>query len=149
MKHLIIDRVHDRNEDGVFGTADLFDGDRRLFTFFSLEEEWLDNKPRESCVLTGTYTLRLVDSPHFGKIYTLVDVPGRDLVRIHVINTEEDTEGCIGLGLALGIIVVKKDEKLGRPNKKLGITGSKAAIEKFMQLMNGEDGLVTIRWFGE
>jgi hypothetical protein len=149
VKHLVIDRVHDRGEHGVFGTADLLQDERPLYSFFSGEEEWRDNQPNISCIPVGAYALRKVASPKFGDTYQICDVPGRKNVLVHWGNTEEDTEGCVLLGLSMGFTVVEKDEETGKRAKKLSVLQSKAAWEKFMKLMGGEDGLVTIRWYGE
>jgi hypothetical protein len=48
----------------------------------------------------GTYGLRLVDSPHFGRLVPqLVDVPGRTAIEIHPANVPSELEGCIAVGL--------------------------------------------------
>ena len=53
-------------------------------------------------------------------------------------NTEEDTEGCILLGMKLGVLVVR-DEDSGEKRKKLAVLSSKVAFGLFMAGMVGED----------
>ncbi len=45
----------------------------------------------------GTYKIYLTYSPRFKKIMPMIDVPGRDGIRIHPANTSTVLLGCIGL----------------------------------------------------
>jgi len=66
---------------------------------FSIEKPWRDNRPYESCIPEGEYTLVRVDSPRFGpNMWQVADVPGRTHILVHAANTERDVVGCIGLG---------------------------------------------------
>lgn len=63
-------------------------------------EKW--KVKNETAIPTGTYELRLEDSPKFGpETPTLLGVPGFQYVRMHSGNNEQDTEGCLILGYKL------------------------------------------------
>ena len=80
--------------DGTFGV--LFDED--IPFCLTLEREWNDNKRNVSCIPTGTYICRRVQSPKFGDTFEVCDVPGRSLIRFHWGNIEDDSHGCILTG---------------------------------------------------
>jgi hypothetical protein len=68
-------------------------------TLYTIEKAWRDNRPFESCIPEGEYTLRRVDSPRFGPdMWEVCSVPDRYHILIHVANTSDDVVGCIGLG---------------------------------------------------
>jgi hypothetical protein len=55
----------------------------------------------KSCIPSGTYNIVDYASPKFGfHVPLLQNVPGYDAIEIHPGNTEEDTLGCILVGLA-------------------------------------------------
>jgi hypothetical protein len=57
--------------------------------------------PKETAIPAGTYPLILNVSPKYGKVMPrLLDVPNFDGILIHPGNTEEDTWGCILVGLS-------------------------------------------------
>ncbi len=58
----------------------------------TLELPWRDNKPQKSCIPLGTYTCAIVQSPKFGKIYGIQNVPGRSNVLIHSANLAGDVD---------------------------------------------------------
>jgi hypothetical protein len=149
MKQLIITRFLG-SEHGTFGTLDV-PGRSAWYSFFTLEEEWKNNQPSESCIPAGTYTLK--KTVYFKRnipTYEVMDVPGRSRILFHPGNTEEDTEGCVLLGMTLGVLAVRHDEETGRPNKKLAVLKSRIAFEKFMTWMGGdEEAELVVRWYGE
>jgi hypothetical protein len=82
--------------DGVFACATLEDEVREI-PGVSVEV-W--KVPGSTAIPAGTYTVDLQYSGRFGvETPTLLNVPGFDLIRMHAGNTDEDTEGCILLGL--------------------------------------------------
>lgn len=88
-----------------------------------LEEPWRDNQQDVSCIPEGEYELEYEYSPSKGRaLWTIVDVPGRSYVRIHIGNTVDDTEGCPLTGTSPG-----------RLNGKRAVLGSKKAFNKFME----------------
>lgn len=145
MKKVTIERILP-SIHGTFGTLSV-DG----YQFFTLEEELKGNAVGQSAIPNGVYPLRRTTYFRYGyPTYEVADVPGRSRILIHPGNTEEDTQGCILLGLTLGFLVVDRDEEDGKANKKLAVLKSRAAFEKFMALMEGVDtATIEIRWYGE
>jgi hypothetical protein len=101
----------------------------------TLEEPWVDansdgiSDRSVSCIPAGEYTAHRRLSPKRNiELFELDEVPGRSNIEIHVGNTTADTEGCILLGSAFGLV-----------NGQNGITGSKPAFAKFMALVAGVD----------
>jgi len=81
-------------EDGTFGV--LFDED--IPFCLTLEREWMDNERGISCIPTGIYTCRRVQSPKFGDTFEICDVPGRSHILFHIGNIEDDSHGCVLVG---------------------------------------------------
>ncbi len=124
---------------GTFGTAELDDGT----VFDSLELPWRDNLIGKSCILIGTYTAILVDSPHFGyQVYQLQSTPGRSYVEIHPANWAgnvdmglySDLLGCIALGHGYGVLQPPEDTF----NPQMAVLNSRAAFKEFMTKCNGK-----------
>lgn len=107
---------------GTFGKF-IFDE----FQCFTVERPWLDNKPRESCIPEGVYSLKLGMYNRGGyPAYEVIDVPNRSLIKIHIGNTMDDIVGCIAPGKSLGFL-----------ERKWGVSSSKKAFQEFMQAMDG------------
>ena len=108
-------------EDGTFGVL-IIDGKPLVLT---LEPPWLENKPEVSCIPEGIYDIEKINSPKFGIIFDVLNVPGRAEIRFaHIGNTKRDTEGCVLVGSS---IVEFEEWKL------LGIGGSRLALGKFLE----------------
>lgn len=122
-------------DEGTFGTLALDDGPRLM----SLELPWRDNATGASCIPTGVYRCELVNSPRFGKVFEVRDVPGRQNILIHAANFAGDTAkgwhsqllGCIAPISALGA--------LRNPAGKVQRAGmdSKAALAQVMAWAGG------------
>lgn len=133
MKYFIIDRVAP-TVDGILG---------RMGRWYVLEEEDQGNQRNISAIPEGAYVCERVQSPSFGDTFTVLDVPGRSLIRFHPLNTEEDTEGCIGLGTDVGFLF-RKDEDTGEPTRKLAVLNSRAAHKEFMNSLIRIDRFILI-----
>ncbi len=130
-----------RFESGPLGTYGKMVTDNG-YQCYSAELQWLDNKPNISCIPTATYLCEIVDSPKFGRVYEVKDVPGRKNILAHKGNFsasegygKSDIEGCILLGNAISEIAGQK-----------ALLSSKDAVARFMADMESEPFELTIAW---
>lgn len=116
---------------GTFGVITLPDGKR----FETLELPDKGNKRQVSCIPKGVYQCKIVNSPRFGRVYGVLDVPNRANILIHAGNYGGDVDkgyrsdilGCILLGKAKGKL-----------NDQPVVTSSKVALKEFMSALNNE-----------
>lgn len=134
--------VREPSQDyGTFGIMTLPDGTR----FHTLELPWRDNAPQRSCIPGGTYPVAIKNSPRFGTVYRVNDVPNRSEILIHAGNTagdkamgmKADVLGCILLGMGRG--------KIGN---QPSVTSSKDAVKLFMDKMGHRDFKLVITGAG-
>lgn len=85
---------------GMFGV--LMHGD--VPKCVTLENPWKGNTPSISCIPSGRYTCRRVDSPRFGDTFEVADVANRSHILFHKGNVEADTHGCILLAWRYGVL---------------------------------------------
>jgi len=105
------------------------------FHCYSLELPWKDNQQNISCIPAGNYTVRIRMSPKYGRIYWILEVPGRSYILIHSGNWAGDvskgfkthTNGCILLGKYTGYLQGQRAVLCSRPT-----------ITKFMNLLQGQ-----------
>lgn len=78
-------------------------------------------------------------------------MPRRSRILIHPANTEEDLEGCIGVGLRRGWLRVAKDEDTGASDVvKQGVVASREAFRQLMELLAPVDeATLEILWIGD
>lgn len=114
------------------------------FWCHTLELPWKDNRRNVSCIPAGWYKCEQVESPRFkSHLYKLLDVPDRDGILIHAGNVAgdkdfglaTDVEGCILLGLNVGVI-----------NRQRAVTASANALALFHSLTQGRKLNLEIRW---
>lgn len=67
------------------------------FSCYTLERPWYSNKPEESCIPEGFYTVNRTDSPTYGITYEIV-VPDRTHILFHPANWVHQLKGCIAPG---------------------------------------------------
>ena len=58
----------------------------------TLELPWRDNRTQRSCIPPGVYRCQIVQSPRFGRVYGVTNVPGRSAVLIHSANLAGDVD---------------------------------------------------------
>jgi uncharacterized protein DUF5675 len=123
--------------DGVFGLMELPGG----LTLHTVEDDWKDNQRNESCIPNGEYELvRTIYHKHKIETFEVVDVPNRDRCLVHTANTEEDVQGCIGVGMRPGTFsVVDEDDPQKRRKNKRGVVDSRIAFGKFMEALSQYD----------
>lgn len=125
--------------DGTFGRFIVEGG---LFECVSGELPYRDNKSYISCVQLGTYVVKVIDSPSHGRVYELQNVKGRTHCQIHSASYCGDT-ACGKKSELLGCITLGK-KVVADGNGQRILTGSKATIHAFYELMAGEDFILTI-----
>lgn len=101
-------RRFESTDEGTFGVLSFGDN-----TLFSLELPHRDNRRMVSSIVPGNYKCVWTYSNRFKRMmYLLLDVPGRDAIRIHSANYAGDTEkgfvsqlnGCIAPALKTGVM---------------------------------------------
>jgi hypothetical protein len=107
------------------------------FACFSLELPWRNNLPNISCIPVGEYQCGIVNSPRFGRVFQVFDVPDRTHVLLHRGNFAGDTAqglrsdvaGCVLLGRRLGFL-----------HGQRAILTSRITVRRFMAAMD-EQGI--------
>jgi hypothetical protein len=123
-------------DDGVFGLVKT-----DAFEYYTVEDDWKQNRPRESCIPSGVYQLkRTIYYRHGYETFEVTGVPNRSRILFHPANTEEDVEGCIGLGLRMGVLAVPDEDTAGHPLvEKRAVVASREAFRQFMGFLAGAD----------
>jgi pantothenate kinase len=101
-------------------------------TFDTMELAWKNNQSGISCIPEGTYNLHkresgVIKRTTHGQLdigWEVTSVEGRTFIMIHVGNTTNDFEGCIGIGYGLGTV-----------NGMWAILNSRKAFDDFMKEM--------------
>ena len=129
MKQAVLERFA-HTPMGVFGELTI-DG----VTCYTVERPWLDNKPNESCIPEGVYSLELGMYNNGGyPAYEIMNVPDRSLIKMHIANNMNDVVGCVGFG-----------SKLWYYENLWAVSDSGGAMNKFMAAMDGEDGQIIVK----
>lgn len=115
----VLHRV-ESNDHGTFGVLAL-DGNPQ---FVTLEETWLGNHRLISCIPAGEYECEAYSGTKYKDVWHVKNVPDRDAILIHWGNTEENTAGCILIGMHY--------EKFG---EKYGIGRSREAVLRLRELL--------------
>ena len=110
-------------EDGTFGTLRTEKG----YFCLTLEPNWKDNKTDISCIPKGEYICKRHDSPKYGQVFQVCDVPNRENILIHKGNIESHTKGCIILGENFGVL-----------NDKIAILSSGDAYAEFTHILRDD-----------
>lgn len=122
-------------DQGTFGV--MVFGSNQVFT---TELPWRDNLQQKSCIPKGIYKCAIVNSPKFGKVYGVQNVPNRSNVLIHSANFGGNSalgwttqlHGCIAPAMKLG-----KMENNDGKMQKAGLV-SRPALNLLMKWANGE-----------
>lgn len=116
--------------DGTFGRLKLPNGKQ----FFTVERPWLSNKPFESCIPDGIYTLEKRRSPVVERTsggdylegWEVTHVPGRTYIMIHPGNWPTNVEGCIAVGMDYKVL-----------DGRNGVSQSRLAFAQVMAALDG------------
>ena len=135
MKTLILQRDKETQYSDLGTKGTISENGIKICDTLELHEE--NNKKRESHIPVGKYLCKIVNSPKFGKVYEITNVPNRGNVLIHSGNFAGDTDkgyksdvlGCVELGNGYGVI------EYAPGKKQFGILKSKLTFKLFMQYM--------------
>lgn len=122
---LIITRMY----SGPDGILSVISDEHAEEVCYGLEHSYMKGSGWEPKIPSGVYTCKRRLSPHFGyELFQVLEVPNAIFIEIHKGNLENDSRGCILLGIdhqstAMGTMV----------------THSGDAFKKFMELQNGMD----------
>ena len=135
MKTLILQRDKETQYSDLGTKGTISENGIKICDTLELHEE--NNKKRESHIPVGKYLCKIVNSPKFGKVYEITNVPNRGNILIHSGNFAGDTDkgyksdvlGCVELGNGYGVI------EYAPGKKQFGILKSKLTFKLFMQYM--------------
>jgi len=93
------------------------------------ERAWLGNASGVSCIPAGNYTCSRIQSPHFGNVFEVSNVPNREHILFHKGNIpEHDSHGCILVG-----------EQFGYLSGKPAVLASGKGFSEFMHMLSSVD----------
>lgn len=127
------------DDDGVQTLGQLFvlnSKDEIQYTCRTLELSWKNNKPKVSCIPSGTYNVIKHNSPKFGNCFWVQDVTNRSEILIHPGNYHKQILGCILVG---------DDYKDINKDYKLDVTNSKKVMAKLYATMPSKFKLKIVR----
>ena len=91
----------DEDNDQTLGVFIFESKEGKKIKLFTMELPWKNNARSISSIPKGTYKVITTMSPRFKKdMWLLLDVPGRDGIRIHSANYARELNGCIALGMS-------------------------------------------------
>ena len=123
---------YETSPNGTFGKVRTDNG----FECYSAERDWHEGKKDISCIGAGEFKCQVVESPHFGKVYAVLEVPGRSDILLHPGNWPmRQSHGCILLGRAVGLVLGTE-----------GLMSSRDALDGFMAHLDNEPFTLTIKW---
>ena len=137
MERVVLQRIESTDE-GTFGKINI-----GQVSFYTLELPWRNNKSDISSIPAGVYKCHMTMSARFKKMLYLIDGTGhRTGVRIHSANLAGDAalgykcqlNGCIALGIKLGLIGGQKALLLSKP-----------AVRKFEEMTDGKPFVLEIK----
>ena len=147
-----LDVIRMASHGQAYGTFSLWTVDARPFCY-GVELPWNDNRRGLSCIPPGEYEAELYESPKHGRVYQLIDVPGRSNIQIHAANFGDlrdkdgdgdregnQLEGCLAPGDDIAVIADKRDAN--RP--KLGVTKSLATLAHLMAALGGDERISVV-----
>lgn len=161
IRQAILTRENGDDSQGTFGDLVTDSG----FTCKTLELPWRQNAPHISCIPTGEYLFKWMDSPKRGKCFHLVgasletmdgdliqiESKARTYIEIHSANLAGDTslgyvsqlEGCIAPGIAKCIF--RGGEHPAGQKNQLGISSSREALLALHKDLGIDDFKLIIR----
>lgn len=127
MKEVYLFRTvtHDQGTEGILATNGFF--------CKTLELPWRNNQRSISCIPSGEYYVKIRQSPKYGSVYWVTDVPNRSWILIHAGNVAGDVSkgfrthvnGCILLGKKHGFLYDQRAVLTSRPT----VRGFRSAMQ--------------------
>ena len=102
IKKVILQRVWMDDNQSTGSLIVLDDLRQPIYISPCIERGDRNNEQNVSNVPTGTYPLVWENSPKFGMVWELKDVPNRSECKIHAANMWDEINGCIAPGTYLG-----------------------------------------------
>lgn len=99
MKKAVLIRVKQSSEQ-TLGYLSVFEGEKKVFECRTLELPHRNNERNISSIPEGEYLAKKVNSPTYGNVFEVLNVPNRSHILIHAGNFYTDTKGCIIVGNA-------------------------------------------------
>jgi hypothetical protein len=127
MKNVRINRVASNPKEGTFGALTL-DGQPICLT---LEAYSRDNTINVSCVNSGQYICKRINSPKYGDVFEVTNIQNRTNVLFHWGNWDDDTKGCILLGEEYIVL-----------DNRWAVGSSKKAFNEFMKKLKDESEFI-------
>lgn len=100
---------------------------------YTLENPWLSNKPYISCIPEDSYLCTKFNGMKYKDVWEVQGVTNRSSILIHHGNTEDNTQGCILVGLSAG-------ELNGQP----AVLQSRDAMDLLRSLIGSKDFALNI-----
>lgn len=94
---LTVEILRTYQEKQTIGEMQFALGDER-HKYMTLELPWRNNERRVSCIPEGEYQVVRRNSAKYGDHFHVLNVPGRDMILIHVANFVKELLGCIAVG---------------------------------------------------
>lgn len=127
----VILKREESQDFGTFGIITLPNGKQ----FDTLELPDKENKRQVSCIPKGIYPCNIINSPKFGQVYGVLNVPNRTNILIHAGNYGGDVEKGYRSDI-LGCILLGKGR--GKLNNQPVVMSSRIALKEFMAALNNK-----------
>lgn len=122
-----------RTKQDQYGVHGQIESDNGTVICYTIERPWLGNHPDVSCIPDGVYKCEPhIKSNNGQECWLLQNVPNRSGILIHTGNTDDDSEGCIIIGL------MYNDE---------GVLESELALEQLHKILPSNFELVVSSYF--
>jgi hypothetical protein len=97
-------------EDPTYGTYGILKKGNVPFCC-TLELPWRNNQKKVSRIPAGIYVVTRYQRANGQWVFLVNDVPGRDMIELHVANLSAELEGCITVGNSYDEVVNRKGQK--------------------------------------
>ena len=122
-----------RLEEGAEGTFGVLKINKEVFCV-TLEPPDVENASNVSNIPAQQYICGITNSPKYGNVYEIKDVPGRSHVLIHGGNTVDHTHGCLVVA-----------QYFGKLKGNRAVLNSGNTLKEFMNIMNNNSFHLTIK----